>query len=84
MCSQPLVVGSCDQRLARWGFDPSLHTCAPFYYSGCGGNNNNFLSRAECRRSCPDVRPPSLEVDTASVTADLGQSVMLRVNIRQV
>ena len=84
MCSQPLVVGSCNQRVARWGFDPSLHTCTPFYYSGCGGNNNNFLSRAECRRSCPDVRPPSLEMDTASVTADLGQSVILRVNIRQV
>lgn len=25
----------------------------PFYYTGCGGNNNNFGSRDACESDCP-------------------------------
>ena len=25
----------------------------PFYYTGCGGNKNNFQSRDACESDCP-------------------------------
>jgi hypothetical protein len=34
--------------------------CRQFYYSGCGGNRNNFLSHAECQLVCHDERKPDI------------------------
>ena len=45
--SQDLEVGSCNETEARWRFDEEARACVPFYFSGCGGNQNNFVTRFE-------------------------------------
>ena len=42
----------------RWGFDPQRRRCVPFYYAGCGGNQNNFPSLEECEALCPSTTSP--------------------------
>ena len=47
-CSLPKVVGQClanedgPKAFAKWYFDRTNKVCQPFYFSGCGGNENNF------------------------------------------
>ncbi len=39
----PKMVGICDAKEAVWYFDNQVKKCKPFYYTGCGGNENRFL-----------------------------------------
>ena len=44
-------------------FQPSiLFRCIPFYYTGCGGNENNFNSQEECEEVCPTTFSPNLQL----------------------
>uniref|UniRef100_A0A4W5Q136 BPTI/Kunitz inhibitor domain-containing protein n=1 Tax=Hucho hucho TaxID=62062 RepID=A0A4W5Q136_9TELE len=38
----------------RYFYDVTASKCSHFWYGGCHGNNNNFLTSAECQRTCPD------------------------------
>ncbi|CAN8003247.1 unnamed protein product, partial [Ixodes pacificus] len=38
--------------MPRWFFNVDTGVCERFIYGGCGGNANNYLSFAECERSC--------------------------------
>lgn len=51
--------GPCDAAIPRWSFDAGQGTCSQFTYGGCGGNENNFTTRAGCERACgtPPDRP---------------------------
>ncbi|XP_078685560.1 sushi, von Willebrand factor type A, EGF and pentraxin domain-containing protein 1-like [Branchiostoma floridae x Branchiostoma belcheri] len=61
VCSlPPAVPGNCSLGLARWTYHPDSGECLPFVYTGCGGNENNFLSRDQCLQTCP-VRCPTCE-----------------------
>ena len=51
-CLQPKKLGLCRARLPRWFFDAGSRSCRLFYYGGCGGNANNFLTRLACERLC--------------------------------
>lgn len=37
------MVGICQMKEAAWYFDKDAKRCRPFYYTGCGGNDNRFL-----------------------------------------
>lgn len=52
--------GECDRYIVRYSHVRAYRQCAPFYYSGCGGNANNFASLAECQHTCsvPSRRQP--------------------------
>ncbi len=54
-CKLPKEVGGseCTEKHARWFFSESDNKCMPFYYSGCGGNENNFDSERSCAEQCP-------------------------------
>ena len=54
-CSQPVVVGTDAASLPRWYYGSLTQQCLQFTYSSIGGNQNNFLSRNDCERSCPGM-----------------------------
>ena len=82
VCRQPIEAGSCSDQLARWGFDEDSHQCRPFYYSGCGGNDNNFQTREECHTTCPDAFPPELQVIRKILNLEEGSEALLKINVR--
>ncbi|VDD94598.1 unnamed protein product [Enterobius vermicularis] len=55
-CSQSLQVGDGNENLTRWYADPSDRSCTrqckSFIYKGTKGNQNNFLTKAECESVC--------------------------------
>ncbi|XP_037876208.1 papilin isoform X4 [Bombyx mori] len=59
-CSQPREQGGCNETAAVWWFSPAEGRCRPFYYSGCGGNQNRFEDEAACASSCPEPFVPDL------------------------
>ena len=38
--------------VTRYFFQPTVQQCWPFYYFGCGGNANNFITLAQCEKAC--------------------------------
>ncbi|MCP9257748.1 Kunitz/Bovine pancreatic trypsin inhibitor domain protein [Dirofilaria immitis] len=51
-CKQMLSVGHGSEAIPRWFYDVSRKKCLKFIYSGLGGNENNFLSKQSCEKSC--------------------------------
>ncbi|XP_031784533.1 papilin isoform X3 [Nasonia vitripennis] len=68
-CSLPRAEGNCTDKFSRWYFDQQENRCMPFYYTGCGGNKNNFGSRDACESDCP----PKIEQDICLLPALLGE-----------
>ncbi|XP_058060218.1 papilin [Anopheles bellator] len=68
-CRQPLDVGNCEAQQARWHFTGDGNKCMPFYFTGCGGNENHFVSRDQCEAECP----PKVEKDTCFLPAEIGE-----------
>ncbi|XP_014217269.1 papilin isoform X2 [Copidosoma floridanum] len=68
-CSLPRTEGNCTDKYSRWYFDQQENRCMPFYYTGCGGNKNNFASRDACESDCP----PKIEQDMCLLPALLGE-----------
>jgi hypothetical protein len=51
-CLLPEDSGDCDGAFPRFRFDSTSGTCDLFSYGGCGGNDNNFATEAECLAAC--------------------------------
>lgn len=52
VCSLPREQGNCLAYIERWGFDTASKRCVQFIYGGCGGNGNNFETKAACEQRC--------------------------------
>lgn len=52
-CALPKEMGKCEEKKARWYFTQSDNKCMPFYYTGCDGNKNSFVSLEDCEEQCP-------------------------------
>merc|ERR1719464_2260879 len=50
ICSLPGITGTCNSLVERYYF--SNGECKFFTWSGCGGNANNFKTRALCESTC--------------------------------
>uniref|UniRef100_G3NNX0 Papilin a, proteoglycan-like sulfated glycoprotein n=1 Tax=Gasterosteus aculeatus aculeatus TaxID=481459 RepID=G3NNX0_GASAC len=70
ICSLPRAAGSCSAWVPRYHHDAAAGECVHFWYGGCHGNSNNFMTRAECQRGCrgparsqrgPEPAPPAAE-----------------------
>ncbi|XP_078604135.1 sushi, von Willebrand factor type A, EGF and pentraxin domain-containing protein 1-like [Branchiostoma floridae x Branchiostoma japonicum] len=84
---RPAITGNCSLSLARWSYHPDADDCLPFVYTGCGGNENNFLSRDQCLQTCP-VRCKTCEavmqLNTACRFSTLLGSHALKTKVLQV
>ena len=52
LCYLPVRVGPCRARMPRYFYNKATRKCELFYYGGCLGNQNNFLSLKECNSKC--------------------------------
>uniref|UniRef100_A0A3B4VF89 BPTI/Kunitz inhibitor domain-containing protein n=1 Tax=Seriola dumerili TaxID=41447 RepID=A0A3B4VF89_SERDU len=52
VCSLRHEAGSCRNYTLMWFFNSSRRRCSPFWYSGCGGNENRFKTQRECETVC--------------------------------
>ncbi|XP_047142756.1 uncharacterized protein LOC100200656 isoform X2 [Hydra vulgaris] len=52
ICDMPVNYGSCNNKFQRFYYDHGHKECKTFFYSGCHGNMNNFLSKEECILRC--------------------------------
>ncbi|XP_020811194.1 papilin isoform X1 [Drosophila serrata] len=68
-CSLPKQTGDCSERLAKWHFSETEKRCLPFYYTGCGGNKNNFPTLESCEDHCPR----QVAKDICEIPAEVGE-----------
>ncbi|XP_048084667.1 papilin [Alosa alosa] len=58
-CFLPHSVGPCAEWTARYYYDDAQGRCVHFWYGGCHGNSNKFLSRQECQSFCQQETTPA-------------------------
>ncbi|XP_044514942.1 tissue factor pathway inhibitor 2, partial [Gracilinanus agilis] len=51
-CYSPPEGGLCSANVTRYYFHWQSRSCQTFVYTGCGGNENNFVSLRDCTRVC--------------------------------
>ena len=51
-CLKPKEQGTCRGIFERFYYNVETETCEDFVFGGCGGNENNFLSREKCNTYC--------------------------------
>ncbi|CAH1271521.1 FCGBP [Branchiostoma lanceolatum] len=61
-CHQPADPGLCKAYFPRWYFNSQSGQCEQFIYGGCGGNDNNFATLAECVSTCGTPCPPGVNM----------------------
>ncbi|XP_017277888.1 tissue factor pathway inhibitor 2 isoform X2 [Kryptolebias marmoratus] len=52
LCLDPLDKGKCSASITRYYYNTATKKCEEFVYTGCGGSNNNFVSRQSCTDVC--------------------------------
>ena len=52
VCALPPDVGPCRALIPRFFHNATSMKCESFNYGGCFGNENNFISSAECESKC--------------------------------
>ncbi|XDV52780.1 hypothetical protein PO909_021445 [Leuciscus waleckii] len=51
-CKLPKESGQCLGHYLRYYYSPEHHTCTTFYWTGCVGNGNRFLTFDWCNATC--------------------------------
>nr|XP_060627554.1 papilin-like [Anolis sagrei ordinatus] len=54
ICLLPPKQGDCDAHMPRFFYNSTSGKCEKFIFGGCGGNENNFMTREECYHACFD------------------------------
>uniref|UniRef100_H2Z6J4 BPTI/Kunitz inhibitor domain-containing protein n=1 Tax=Ciona savignyi TaxID=51511 RepID=H2Z6J4_CIOSA len=71
-CTYPYDIGQhCADNTpsGRYFHNPSMNRCELFYYSGCGGNTNNYISLTQCERTCmpQPIVTVTIQVDNRNI-----------------
>ncbi|KAF7635484.1 hypothetical protein Mgra_00005022 [Meloidogyne graminicola] len=56
ICKQLIEYGNCTKKLIRYFWNNKKKKCIKFNYSGCGGNQNNFLNKKKCLKFCSNKK----------------------------
>ncbi|XP_023346921.1 tissue factor pathway inhibitor, partial [Eurytemora carolleeae] len=51
-CFLEPAAGPCRGQVSRFYWDEEKMTCSKFFYGGCAGNKNNFITEQDCRNTC--------------------------------
>ncbi|GAB6024702.1 hypothetical protein CHUAL_009835 [Chamberlinius hualienensis] len=51
-CHLDYEAGPCHDNVPRWFYDKNDGVCKHFYYGGCQGNGNRFVTKQECENRC--------------------------------
>ncbi|KAK7121327.1 hypothetical protein R3I93_022424 [Phoxinus phoxinus] len=51
-CTLPKKTGECFGHYLRYYYSPEHHACKSFYWTGCVGNGNRFLTSDWCNATC--------------------------------
>ncbi len=70
LCSLPLAVGDCDDSVRRYYYDSRARRCQRFFYTGCGGNENNFEEGVDCATACGQAAPCGCVTDDEQCQPD--------------
>uniref|UniRef100_V5HA84 Putative kunitz-like protease inhibitor n=2 Tax=Ixodes ricinus TaxID=34613 RepID=V5HA84_IXORI len=62
ICEAPYDEGRCRAAFPRFYFNSTVQECLNFTYGGCGGNENNFHTKKDCRDKCFKKICPKNEV----------------------
>lgn len=65
-CLASKVVGRCRASFPRWWYNATEGDCRRFFYGGCGGNDNNYLTKDQCLKRCSGVTDQTPNDGTAS------------------
>ena len=68
-CYLPVDEGTCTGSTTRYYYDRQSGQCERFTYSGCGGNNNNFITKRACESQCTSKIKISPKVCTTPAPA---------------
>ncbi|XP_070527125.1 papilin isoform X2 [Cardiocondyla obscurior] len=71
ICLLPALLGECHNYTQRWYYDSYEQHCRQFYYGGCGGNENNFVTEHDCVNRC----------EIASTTSSLPGQIEFRLEL---
>uniref|UniRef100_A0A671X051 BPTI/Kunitz inhibitor domain-containing protein n=1 Tax=Sparus aurata TaxID=8175 RepID=A0A671X051_SPAAU len=50
--------GGCQEYTEMWSFDNDRGRCTRFWYSGCGGNKNRFVTKKDCEKTSSLLKLP--------------------------
>ncbi|XP_043111994.1 collagen alpha-3(VI) chain [Puntigrus tetrazona] len=56
----------CGSYVSRWYYSQQTKKCVHFWYGGCGGNENRFLTDDECFKECVSTESENLPEDDSS------------------
>uniref|UniRef100_A0A4W5QXZ4 Papilin b, proteoglycan-like sulfated glycoprotein n=1 Tax=Hucho hucho TaxID=62062 RepID=A0A4W5QXZ4_9TELE len=76
MCSLSHDAGPCASWTSRFYYNSATGSCTQFWFGGCQGNANNFVSRDHCQRKCSGA------VVTPRVASPPARTVRVRTRAR--
>ncbi|CAL1575559.1 unnamed protein product [Knipowitschia caucasica] len=78
ICSLPRAAGSCSSWTPRYHYDVLSSKCLHFWFGSCHGNNNNFMTRAECQKACQPPTPSQMGPSPVSLPRERTTSTAAR------
>ncbi|KAG8181903.1 hypothetical protein JTE90_026061 [Oedothorax gibbosus] len=71
VCNLRSQRGTCKNNIRRYFYHSFTGKCFEFIYSGCNGNENNFLTAEECMQRCGRTATQGLPVSQGNVCSFL-------------